>query len=340
MGGHDDESHFLVEFLNGFHHALIVGSAGSKVAEFVFLSIEQLCKGGILSLYAKSLAQLGILDFHHGLVFPGIGTHGPSHQHLLGSEPAIGVFAVNLAHKVEGKGVQRHHTVVVDHLHRANLLGLCGTDGGDSLAGMDLEGQHRQQYDEQTAFAQQRMAQQPAELLAARQQHPYHGERQHQVAAIGDGNAPGVVFHGEDGAVVVGIERSLVEPVTVATENIIHRDDGFLGRVRLSHGNHRYEIGRRLGAGEIVDTETVEPQGERQPLHPIVRIQIEIVGSGPLAQMEHAFATGHKRSEGAGKDKQQRYMQHKNGQPPPQPLANQHYGRQHSQQSPQPDEPP
>ena len=138
-----------------------------------------------------------------------------------------------------GQGGERCHAVVVDNLHAGGLAGLLLADGGHATGRDGSPDREQQGYQRGARLAQ--LAQQAAELLATGQQHPDHAQAEQGVAEVGEWRAPGVVAHAEDGALTVGVERRLVEPVALALHDVVHGDaDG----VALAYqGAH--EVGRQ-----------------------------------------------------------------------------------------------
>ena len=160
------------------------------------------------------------------------------------------------------------------------------------------------------------MAQQGAERTAARQQRPQQRNKQQPVAHIGEEYAPRIVIKAEHTALSVGVVGSLVNAPAVYFGNAVHRHH----IVATRHTQTAFIVGRRVGAGIMVDGEVRELHLKRQSTHIFV-VDEEEARRFSHAQMQVAV---HRTEGGAQRTDQnhdKRGMQHEGVQPMPKPSA-------------------
>ena len=160
------------------------------------------------------------------------------------------------------------------------------------------------------------MAQQSAKRTAARQQRPQQRHKQQPVAHIGEENAPRIVVKAEHTALSVGVVGSLVNAPAVYFGNAVHRHHIVAPR----HTQTAFVVGRRVGAGIMVDGELREFHVKRQATH------IFVVGKEEARRFSHTQmqVAVHSPEGGAQRPEQnhdERRMQHEGVQPMPKPSA-------------------
>ena len=169
------------------------------------------------------------------------------------------------------------------------------------------------------------MAQQSAKRTAARQQRPQQRHKQQPVAHIGEENAPRIVVKAEHTALSVGVVGSLVNAPAVYFGNAVHRHH----IVATRHTQTAFVVGRRVGAGIMVDGELREFHVKRQSTH------VFVVGEEEARRFSHTQmqVAVHSPEGGAHRPDQnhdKRGMQHEGVQSMPKPSAHDHpHSRDH-----------
>ena len=149
---------------------------------------------------------------------------------------------------------------------------------------------------------QQRMAQQSAEARPFRAQRADHRDAEQQIARICDRSAVGVPVDRQDAAPHVLVERGLVEAVSVARQDAVHRYDGLPRPPGIDDRQQAPIVRRRLRARIAFDLEPLEPQRERQRPGFPSGFRPEACRFRPLAQMNVSFLRGGESQQGSEQD--------------------------------------
>ena len=237
------------------------------------------------------------------------------------------------------QGAEGHHSVFIYYLSSCCTAGHIGLHGGHGFARHSRQRQAHEQQGEEAALLKQRMAPQLPIFAATREHHSEHAQRKEQIACIGEPCAPYVVAHGENSALLVAVERGLVEPISLHVERMVHRNhmSPALAPTRTNHV--AFIVGWSHGAGVVHDTKTVEPQCERQLAGLFLPLLKKIVGTAALTQVERAFARADERHGSAQQNDKKRNMEQAHGYSLPHLPPQQHHNRHNGQRHPECEKP-
>ena len=253
----------------------------------------QLADGGAAVHAVVAVVEVpgaGLLDLDERFGGPLVVVEEESREHLLGGEAAIGGLAGELGGEVFGEGLDRTHAPFVEHVHLAQLVGRLAGEGG----GLSRSGERDGKEGRQSEGGDFRPQQAPEGAVAPGQE-PAEAQQQHEVAEVGEDDAPGVVSHAED-RVAVGVVVALVEAVSAVAVDVVHRDVVLLTLA----DDVADEVHRGAGAGVGDHLEGAQCDVERQlPLRAVV------VGDGArglVGVQEHLAAASDPRGEGAAEE--------------------------------------
>ena len=64
----------------------------------------------------KQATECLVFDINHRLILPNLRTQKPSANHLLRRHASIRRFSRQFQYKIARKGIERNHTVIINHL--------------------------------------------------------------------------------------------------------------------------------------------------------------------------------------------------------------------------------
>ena len=233
-------------------------------------------------------------------MLPLFGEEYPAREHLLGRIFSVSGLPADFDREVAGECLDRSHPAAVQHPQPAQRVG--GLPVQRRRRSGRCAAAHRGEKQQAAPPLQQRMAQQSAEARPFRAQRADHRDAEQQIARICDRSAVGVPVDRQDAAPHVLVERGLVEAVSVARQDAVHRYDGLPRPPGIDDRQQAPIVRRRLRARIAFDLEPLEPQRERQRPGFPSGFRPEACRFRPLAQMNVSFLRGGESQQGSEQD--------------------------------------
>ena len=87
-----------------------------ELLQAILLTVEQISQTCIRCLQMKQATECLVFDINHRLILPNLRTQKPSANHLLRRHASIRQFSRQFQYKIARKGIERNHTVIINHL--------------------------------------------------------------------------------------------------------------------------------------------------------------------------------------------------------------------------------
>ena len=172
---------------------------------------------------------------------------------------------------------------------------------GQSGGGRDSRCRDKEQ-NEKKGRTEASASEQAPECAAWVEEHGGEGDKEHQIARIGDRDAIRVGIHSEGTSVAVGVERTLIKTHAVEGEDVVHRHASRFLLIVSLEGEIRFVVGGRLCTLVKGHAKPIESHIEGQlALLPVLFVE-ESAGGLSLSQMKRSGVGCETRESGSDQD--------------------------------------